>query len=313
MKIGFIGQGWVGKHYADNFVLRGYEVIRYSLEFPFINNKELIKECDYTFICVPTPTTKNGFYDDIVRSVIPLAGKVVIIKSTLMPGTTEQLQHDFPSQIIMHSPEFLREKHAKDDVELPERNIIGITNPEHAEVASEVLRLMPPAPYQKVTTARNAEMVKYAGNGFLTMKVIFANLLYDMCATQSIDYKQVKDMLGADSRIGYSHLSPDVGGRGAGGNCFVKDFEGLKQFYERTGDTAGYYVLQSMIRYNNKLLFNSNKDLHILHAVYPLVVPKEEGNANDHRTAKSNQRSGRKGNARNKKSKNQKDNKLKQR
>ena len=65
--IGFIGQGWIGKHYADEFQARMYDVIRYSLEEPYIQNKERIKECEVVFIAVPTPTTPEGFDDSIVR------------------------------------------------------------------------------------------------------------------------------------------------------------------------------------------------------------------------------------------------------
>jgi len=55
--IGFIGQGWIGKNYADDFEKRGYETVRYSLEKPYVDNKEKIKDCDLVFIAVPTPTT----------------------------------------------------------------------------------------------------------------------------------------------------------------------------------------------------------------------------------------------------------------
>jgi len=59
-KIGFIGQGWIGKNYADDFEKRGYEIVRYALESPYIDNKEKIKECDIVFIAVPTPQHSQG-------------------------------------------------------------------------------------------------------------------------------------------------------------------------------------------------------------------------------------------------------------
>src|SRR3989344_9432020 len=96
-KIGFIGQGWIGKNYADYFEDRGFEVIRFALEEPYINNKDKIKECDIVFIAVPTPSTpRNGFEYDIVGKSVQLVGKgkIAVIRSTLVPGTTEIIQKD---------------------------------------------------------------------------------------------------------------------------------------------------------------------------------------------------------------------------
>ena len=71
-KIGFIGQGWIGKNYADNFEQRGFEVARYGLEAEYNGNKEKIKNCDIVFIAVPTPTTPEGFDCGILKQVIKL-------------------------------------------------------------------------------------------------------------------------------------------------------------------------------------------------------------------------------------------------
>ena len=298
MILSVVGQGWVGGNLSKELEKRGYEVIRYSLEEPYINNKDLVQTADYTFLCLPTPTTSEGFFDSIVRSVIPLCGKVVVIKSTMMPGSTDILQEAFPLKKIMFSPEFLREKFAEEDVSRPERNIIGITNPEHAETAKEIMKILPKAKYEKITTAKNAEMVKYAGNAFLTEKVLFANRIYDICQSKDIDYSQVREMLGFDSRIGGSHLNVLENGRGAGGDCFVKDYEGLTQLYEKTGNSAGYYIFQSNKRYNISLLSGTGKDMHILSTVYPKIIPSEKPDEQPELSIKSNQRSARKGNTR---------------
>ncbi|MCK5022137.1 MAG: hypothetical protein KAR54_02725, partial [Candidatus Pacebacteria bacterium] len=125
-KIGFIGQGWIGKSYADDFEKRGYEIIRYSLEEPFINNKEKIKECDIVFMAVPTPSTPQGFDDSILRQGVKLIGKnkIVVIKSTILPGTTESIQNENPEIFVMHFPEFLTEATAVRDATNPIRSII---------------------------------------------------------------------------------------------------------------------------------------------------------------------------------------------
>ena len=91
-KIGFIGQGWIGKNLADHFDRRGFEITRYAKEPEFESNKDAIAECDVVFIAVPTPSTPTGFDDRILRSVLPLVGKgkTAVIKSTILPGTTDE-------------------------------------------------------------------------------------------------------------------------------------------------------------------------------------------------------------------------------
>ncbi len=278
--IGFIGQGWIGKNYADDFERRGLSIVRYGLEPAYAENKSRIAECDIVFIAVPTPTTTEGFDLSIVRGVLPLVGvgKIAVIKSTMVPGSTEKLQEEFPDRIIMHSPEFLRESSAAKDASEPERNIIGIVRDtaETREAAEQVLRVLPPAPFSSVMSARAAELVKYAGNVFLALKVVYANMLYDLADSLDVSYEDVQEAVGADPRIGPSHLSPvsasghtTRAGRGAGGHCFIKDLEAFRRLYAaETHDGAGIDVLSAVAVKNNQLLVNSDKDLDLLKGVY---------------------------------------------
>jgi len=126
--VGFIGQGWLGKNYADDFEQRGFSTVRYGLEPEYRDNKEKIAECDIVFIAVPTPTTRNGFDASAVRSVLPLVGKgeIAVVRSTLLPGMTDALHKEFPDRLILCMPEFLRETRAAHDAAHPERNLVGI-------------------------------------------------------------------------------------------------------------------------------------------------------------------------------------------
>jgi len=261
-KIGFIGQGWIGKHYADDFEKRGYNVVRYALEEPYINNGDAIKKCDIVFIAVPTPTTQDGFDDSILRKVIK----------------TKKKKKENPDIFVMHSPEFLKEATAEYDAANPSRNIIGIIK--HTDnlkkKAEEVLSVLPNAPYNKICGAKEAEIIKYGGNCFLYFKIIFANLLYDLSKKLEVEYDVVKEAISADPRIGKSHLSPvhksggGESGRGAGGHCFIKDFEAFTKMYKEliNNDKHGYNVLDSLQKKNIKLLINSNKDLDLLKGVF---------------------------------------------
>jgi len=283
VSVGFIGQGWIGKHYADDFEGRGYAVTRYALESAYEGNKEALADCDVVFIAVPTPTTVDGFDDSIVASVLSLVGrgKIAVLKSTMLPGTTEKMQKMYPEIIVLNSPEFLRESTAAYDAAHPDRNIIGIPeeSQKHQAAAEKVLEILPQAPYARIMSARAAELVKYAGNVFLFMKVVYANLLYDLSDKLAIPYEDVRDGLGADPRIGTSHLNPvDASGhsprpgRGAGGHCFIKDFEAFRELYQQDSfDVTGGEVLDALLKKNTELLTESGKDLDLLEGVYGTV------------------------------------------
>lgn len=279
--IGFIGQGFIGKSYADDLEKRGYSVVRYALEPSYIHNREAIGACDVVFIAVPTPTTPKGYDFSIVDSSLKLArsGATVVIKSTLLPGTTKALQKKFPKLYMMHSPEFLVARNAKADAAKPLRNIIGIprSTAAYKTRASAVMRILPKAPFSLVCSSDEAELVKYAGNLMLYLKVLFANIVFDAAEGAGAGYEVIRSAVAADPRIGPSHLQVihDSGytgakqGRGAGGPCFIKDIEAFARFYEKTvRDTEGVALLRAAIKKNHKLLTASKKDTDILEGVY---------------------------------------------
>ncbi len=281
MKIGFIGQGWIGKNYADSFEDRGFDIVRYSVEPEYVGNKEKIKGCDIVFIAVPTPTTPDGFDFSIVESVIELVGdgKVALIKSTILPGVTEKIQKKYPKKFVMHSPEFLEEAKARYNADNPDRNIVGIPvdNEDYKKKAEEVMSVLPEAPYKLICSSRDAELIKYSGNVFLYFKVLFANLLYDLSTEVGADYEKVKEATGADPRIGASHLSPlHKSGRGAGGHCFIKDFAAYRELYEKylPKDEKALAILRALEEKNIELLLDSKKDLDLLEGVYGSEIVK---------------------------------------
>lgn len=281
IKIGFVGQGWIGKNYANDFEQRGLDVVRYGLEPEYIENKGEIAKCDIVFIAVPTPTTPKGFDYSIVEKSLELVGegKTAIIKSTILPGTTNLLQEKYPKVSVFHSPEFLREIHAAYDAANPSRNIIGIPEmtPENNRRAEEVLQVLPNAKFQKIMLAKEAELVKYIGNCFLYEKVVFFNQMYDLANSLGLDYQNIRDAVTKDDRIGDSHTAvvhasghdAKMVGRGAGGHCFIKDFEALVEMYQKNlpEDVFGLEALKAVREKNNSLLVKSKKDLDLLKGV----------------------------------------------
>lgn len=274
MKIGFIGQGFIGKSYAADFENRGYQVVRYALEEPYVQNKNTIRDCDIVFVAVPTPSTPEGFDSSILKAVVSLAGdgKVVVIKSTASPGLTEEIQLLYPKKVILFSPEFLREVTAVEDAANPVRNIIGLPVDDdiHMQAAEEVMKILPRAPYEKITSAIAAEFLKYVSNTLPYVKIVFLNIMYDLVSAKGGKWDDLKELLTHDPYIAPVHLDPvHKSGRGAGGHCLIKDFAALREFYEGVcSDMIGSSFLRAAEIKNIDLLKKSNKDLDLLKGVY---------------------------------------------
>lgn len=273
--IGFIGQGWIGKNYADDFEKRGYKTVRYGLEEPYNGNKHLIPSCDIVFIAVPTPTTPKGFDPSIVKSAVKLVGKgkIAVLKSTLIMGTTRAIQKANPGRIVLNSPEFLSEGTAAHDAANPDRNIVGLPKGDaaHRSAAKLVLSVLPHAPYSLICSSDEAEFIKYAHNIHGYISIVFSNLLYDIAHRHDMDWDMLQASFRADPMISsHRYLNPvDKKGRGAGGHCFIKDFEAFTRFFgEKMPDKTGLKILEAIRDKNVELLLSSKKDLDLLKGVY---------------------------------------------
>ncbi len=273
--IGFIGQGWIGKNYADDFERRGFETVRYALEPQYVGNKEKIKECDMVFIAVPTPTTPAGFDPSIVEGALTLvgAGKIAVLKSTILPGTTARLQEKYPHAVLLYSPEFLSEATAAHDAANPFSNIVGVScnDAAHQEAAQKVLEVLPPAPFVQVCTSTEAEIIKYSHNLNGYFQIMLANVLYDAAQQLGVDWESVRTALDHDPLVANRYGRPvHKSGRGAGGGCFIKDFAAFRELYTKLmpNDAKGLAMLAALEQKNIELLTESGKDLDLLRGVY---------------------------------------------
>jgi len=196
LKIGIIGVGMVGGAVARYFESIGRTPFLYD-KYNGKGSLDEVNEADAVFICVPTPYGKGGFDLSMVEEAVSNLenGKIVVVKSTVLPGTTESLQNKYPQHQFLFNPEFLRELTAVEDMLSPERQIVGYTE-KSQPVAEEILEILPPAPFKKTIPATEAEMVKYFGNTYLAARVIFANQMYDLCQALGIDYDKVRECAG---------------------------------------------------------------------------------------------------------------------
>ncbi len=231
MNIGIIGLGFVGGALKKYFHSKRIKLFLYD-KYKNIGSVSEVDKSDIVFVCVPTPFhLKSGFDVSAVVDAINLLKqpKIVVLKSSVLPGTTEKLQKHFPQHKILFNPEFLTEKRAYYDLTHPDRQILGWTQ-KSKSVAKKVLSILPASANGLVMGSPEAEMVKYMANAFLALKVVYANQFSDLCKKLKINYSVVAKGTGLDKRIGLSHLNVKDGGyRGYGGSCFPKDVNSIIQ------------------------------------------------------------------------------------
>lgn len=226
--LAIIGYGMVGQAVGAHFPRAAkYDPKSYAGGWSDVDAAEII------FLCVPTPYRARTGYDmrAIESTAKKLSGrKIIVLKSTVMPGTTAILQKKYPNHIWLFNPEFLRDKTATKDFLHPDRQIVGWAKatPAHRRAAQRVMRLLPRAPYQALTSSTEAELVKMFANAFLATKVVFANMIYDVAKQLGADYDQVRLGVGHDPRITLSMMQVGLDGyRGYSGKCFPKDMGAL--------------------------------------------------------------------------------------
>jgi UDPglucose 6-dehydrogenase len=238
-KAGIVGTGMVGGA-MQKYLSRkeGLELFVYD-KGKNEGSKEDVNKAEIVFICVPTPYLKDGKGFDlsyVEETMGWLEGeKVVVIKSTVMPGTTEMLQKKYPNHKLLMNPEFLTEETADQDMMYPDRQIVGYTE-QSQTVAGDVMQLLPLAPFERMLPATEAETVKYFGNTWFAVKVSFANQMYDLCQAIGVDYDRIVEAAAADKRIGRTHLNIfHKGYRGYGGKCLPKDIKAIIQLADSKG------------------------------------------------------------------------------
>ena len=216
----------------------------------FTSNKEKPTHfADIIFICVGTPQNHDGkpnldYLEEYFLQLIsvikkdidfmenPKAHKHLFIKSTIPPGTISHLNkileinHLKDKLIISSNPEFLKEGSAIRDFMRPDRVVIGSTNIESIQIAKELYRtILWKTDRMLVTTPESAEIIKYAANSFLAMKISFINQIARLSDAIGGDIHEIRKGIGMDERINPHFL---YAGLGYGGSCFPKDVNGLE-------------------------------------------------------------------------------------
>ena len=225
--VGVIGIGFVGESQAFAFGPTS-NVFLYDLD-PLKSTHKLNKvlESDFVFVCVPTPMNDDGSQNkDFINNVFKKSkkGPIYIIKSTVIPGTTKNIQSNYPDLDIIFSPEFLTERTSKLDILTQTRIILG----GDSILTNKVRKLFEQRFMNKTiieTDSTTAEFIKYMNNTFFASKVSIINEFYRLAKKVGVDWDTALYGFTSDQRIGDSHLhvpGPD-GKLGFGGTCFPKD------------------------------------------------------------------------------------------
>jgi len=237
--LGVIGNGIVGGAIARGF--SDHKIYFYDKYKESDTLETVSKKADIIFISLPTPYKGTKIDLSIIENAVAQiveytnnTNKVVVIKSTVIPGTTRRLSKEYPNTKFVFNPEFLTEKNFLQDFMNADRHVIGYDDNEAGtKVVSLYTAKWKHTPVIQ-TDPTTAEMSKYAANCFLATKVMFANEMYDLCEKLGIQWAGAKEIVVADSRIGVTHL--DVSSvRGYGGKCFPKDIVAILGVFEELG------------------------------------------------------------------------------
>ncbi|GHH28988.1 UDP-glucose dehydrogenase family protein [Lentzea cavernae] len=269
MRIGVVGAGYVGLTTAACFAHLGHQVVcadvdeskvealnagEVALHEPglsdlvaeglgsgglrFVTGSRL-SDVDFTFVCVQTPTGADGEADlTAVEEVLDQVSGPAVVKSTVPVGTAAK----HPG--VVSNPEFLREGHAVEDFLRPQRIVVGAQDERQARAVADLYGATR-APVV-LTDTTSAELVKYASNCFLALKLSYVNTLAELCEHLDADIDGVTEGMRLDNRIGASCLAP---GPGWGGSCLPKDTLALLA----TARTAGidFATLEAAISTNH--------------------------------------------------------------
>ena len=223
---------------------------------------QAIREADAVFIGVGTPSRRGDGYADlsyVYAAAEEIAGlvqgfTVVVTKSTVPVGTGDEIESIFKrvrpdaDVAIVSNPEFLREGAAIEDFKRPDRVVVGTTEPRAQEIMRELYRplYLNETPIL-FTSRRTSELIKYAANAYLALKITYINEMADLCEAVGADVQQVARGIGLDGRIGGKFLNA---GPGYGGSCFPKDTLALVRTARDAG--APLELVETTVKVNDE-------------------------------------------------------------
>lgn len=223
-RVGVVGGGVVGSAMS---ALCGPETVIYDPNKPELaSNRDRINACDAVFVCVPTPMRADGSCDTSIveESVAWVQAPLIIIRSTVSPGTTDRLREKYRKRVVFQ-PEYLGETVAHVFGDMAERNFIVLGGaPEDVSRAADFYKhYYNSMVYFYFGDAKTAEVCKYMENAFYAVKVTFCNEFFDIAKAHGVDFNLLRELWLADTRISRDHTFVYPDSRGFSGKCLPKD------------------------------------------------------------------------------------------
>ena len=255
----------------EELVLKNYKNKRLNFS---TNIKDSVRKSDIIFICVGTPTKKNGNSADL--SQVYSAGneisksinkfKIIINKSTVPVTTGDELEKIISKKVnkkyfsVVSNPEFLREGEAIRDFIYPDRIVVGSNDNKSQKILKNLYSPLISKGAKFISTKRRAaELIKYASNAFLATKITFINEIANLCEKTGIDVEDISIGIGLDKRIGSRFLRA---GPAYGGSCFPKDTKAIVSTAKKFKTNLS--IIKSVIRSNNSRSDLLSKRLSII-------------------------------------------------
>ena len=227
MKIGIIGKGAVGGAVSDGLQQIGHKLSYYDKKDTQSRIEDVLNS-EIVFICVPTNSNLDGTCDiSIVQSTVHALHElnyagIIAIKSTVIPGTTQELTNQYSNNRICFVPEFLRERSALTD--FVDNHDVLIVGTDNVDVYNTVVGCHIHLPKNKIQVSpTEAELAKYFSNVYNSLRVTFANGMFEVCKNLGADYQQVFNASQMRSTITPEYLRCSDYLRGFGGHCLPKD------------------------------------------------------------------------------------------
>jgi UDPglucose 6-dehydrogenase len=247
--IGIVGYGFVGRSLHKLF---GSDAIELDVDATEAD-RQAINRCRCTFVCVPTPVGADGVCDtSIVADCVDwIESDIIVIRSTISPGTTEDLRRRTGKRIIFQ-PEYVGEtpSHPLADVRQRDFIILGGPREDTSPVADIYQRYYHSDIRFYFTDALTAELAKYMENSFYAMKVMFCNEFYSIAEALGVDYNELREIWLADPRINRDHTFVYPDNRGFSGKCLPKDVSAIIQSSREAGFTPP--LLQAIMAVNGE-------------------------------------------------------------
>ncbi len=241
-KIAIIGYGVVGKG-MKKLLEKHFDVIFFDPAVSGSATKEDCNSADLAVICVPTPIASDGSCDIslVEESVAWLETKLILVKSTIAPGTTKYLREKYNKKVNF-SPEYMGESSYftpfwkyPDPEKAETHTFVIVGGDEASEILNVFVKCMSVDTHYVVATAEEAELTKYMENTFFATKVSFCNEFFEIAKAYGVDYKRLREMWLMDSRINPNHTLVFEDKRGWGGKCYPKDLSAIIKASESKG------------------------------------------------------------------------------